>query len=391
MLCLCFCALALILQPVHSAYNCSSEYNKVPDNNDLVVDCGTNMITLEVNLCTAEWAGFDPNGLALNGERNNAQCKGTIDTTVNPPVIRYHLPVNHSQENPCRQSLQIVDEVPSSSGPFSMFSSIQSVIITGYIDTPSSSEGVISYSTDLYYHFSCRYPLEYLINNTQIVASSVSVATSDNNGTFIDTLSMGVFNSTDFNSQLVVPLTGLELRTKVYVEVKAANLTGNFHLLLDHCFATPSPYNHTNYKQHNFFTGCFIENRTTVLYNGRSKFSRFSFEAFRFVEHRNQEMSTIYLHCILRLCEPNKCQELLDSCNSARTQRRRALEPYGSQAKDSATVSVGPLHTAALTTDCLSCESGGSELLNRDNMNVAGVVVGVIFSTGSAVLLVMAG
>ncbi|XP_016379427.1 zona pellucida-like domain-containing protein 1 [Sinocyclocheilus rhinocerous] len=245
MLCLCFCALALILQPVHSAYNCSLEYNRVPDNNDLVVDCGTNMITLE---------------------------------------------------------------------------------------------------------------------------------------------------STDFNSQLVVPLTGLELRTKVYVEVKAANLTGNFHLLLDHCFATPSPYNHTNYKQHNFFTGCFVENRTTMLYNGRSKFSRFSFEAFRFVEHRNQEMSTIYLHCILRLCEPNKCQELLDSCSSTRTRRRRALEPYGSQAKDSATVSVGPLHTAALKNEVSSAmASGGSELLNRDNMNVAGVVVGVIFATGSAVLLVMTG
>lgn len=29
--------------------------------------------------------------------------------------------------------------------------------------------------------------------------------------------------------------------------------------------------------------------------------------------------------------------------------------------------------------------------MNRDNMNVAGVVVGVIFATGGAVLMVMAG
>lgn len=71
-----------------------------------------------------------------------------------------------------------MDEVPSSSGPFGMFSSIQSVIITGYIDTPSSAEGLISYSTDLYYHFSCRYPLEYLINNTQIVAWVLRRSTS---------------------------------------------------------------------------------------------------------------------------------------------------------------------------------------------------------------------
>lgn len=65
---------------------------------------------------------------------------------------------------------QIVNEIPSPSGPFSDFSTIQSVVITSYIDTPTSSAGVVSYSTDLYYHFSCRYPLEYLINNTKIVA-----------------------------------------------------------------------------------------------------------------------------------------------------------------------------------------------------------------------------
>ena len=63
-----------------------------------------------------------------------------------------------------------MDEVPDPSGPFSNFLTIQSVIITGFVDTPGSSEGVISYATDLYYHFSCRYPLEYLLNDTQIIA-----------------------------------------------------------------------------------------------------------------------------------------------------------------------------------------------------------------------------
>lgn len=78
-----------------------------PDNDDLKVDCGVSIIKLEVNLCTAQWAGFDPTGLALNGMHNNSQCKGIIDTTVNPPVIRYELAVNDSQGNLCRQSLQV--------------------------------------------------------------------------------------------------------------------------------------------------------------------------------------------------------------------------------------------------------------------------------------------
>lgn len=279
---LCLPLLVILLQPAQCVYNCSSEYDRTPgmcnqpahcnepvhriskfpfsffcflDNSDLTVDCGTTVITLEVNLCSAMWAGFNATDLALNGNHNISDCLGSVDISVNPPVIRYQLPVNHSQDNSCRQSLQvregqgetpkhhnsedkqvlqtsvflfsliqIVDEAPDSTGPFSSFLTIQSVIITGYIDTPRSDQGLISYSTDLHYHFSCRYPLEYLINNTQIVAwvsqnfgqccekekfcwiclanltvsslfsSSVSVATSDSNGTFIDTLKMAVFN-----------------------------------------------------------------------------------------------------------------------------------------------------------------------------------------------------
>lgn len=77
------------------------------DNSDLTVDCGTTTITLEINMCTAQWAGFNTTNLALNGNHNTTECLGSIDTSVDPPVIRYQLPVNHSQDNPCRQSLQV--------------------------------------------------------------------------------------------------------------------------------------------------------------------------------------------------------------------------------------------------------------------------------------------
>uniref|UniRef100_A0A4W5LAX6 Si:dkey-103g5.3 n=1 Tax=Hucho hucho TaxID=62062 RepID=A0A4W5LAX6_9TELE len=272
-LCCVSAVMAIFLQPAFSiTYNCSALYKRVPDNNDLTVDCGASMINLKVNLCTAQWAGFDPAGLALNGEHNKSQCQGLIDTSVDPPVIRYQLPVNHSQANPCRQSLQVRGL-------------LDSVIITGYLNTPKSSVGIISYATDLYYHFSCRYPLEYLLNNTQIVAINLTCDLPHNS----------------FSSLLFV-----------YVEVKATNLTGNFNLLLDHCFATPSAYNMSNNEQHDFFTGCTVDSRSSVTQNGISKNSRFSFEAFRFVTHNNLEKSSIFLHCILRLCEPSKCQKLVD-------------------------------------------------------------------------------
>uniref|UniRef100_A0A3Q4BBM3 ZP domain-containing protein n=1 Tax=Mola mola TaxID=94237 RepID=A0A3Q4BBM3_MOLML len=291
-------------------------------NSDLMVDCGTTVITLEINMCTAQWAGFNTSDLALNGNHNTTACLGSIDTSVDPPVI--------------------LDEAPDPTGPFSSFLSIQSVIITGYIDTPRSEQGLISYSTDLYYHFSCRYPLEYLINNTQIVASSVSVATSDNNGTFIDTLQMGVFNDTNYNYQLVVPSTGLELRSRIYVEVKAVNLTGNFHVLLDHCFRiTPPPL--LSDSNQLLSASCSVEQKTSVTSNGFSTAAQFNFEAFRFVQHRDQSKSSIYVHCILRLCEPSKCQELLSACNN---RRKRSLAPFGDESAESATLTVGPIYTS---------------------------------------------
>ncbi|XP_061538344.1 zona pellucida-like domain-containing protein 1 [Phycodurus eques] len=382
---LCLPLLAALLQPTLCRYNCSSDYDRIPDSSDLTVDCGTATIALEINLCTAQWAGFNLSNMALNGEHNVTECQGSIASSEDPPVIRYQLPVNRSDENPCRQSFQIVDETPDPTGPFSNFLNIQSVIITGFIDTPRSEQGVISYSTDLYYHFSCRYPLEYLINNTQIVASSVSVATSDNNGSFIDMLKMSVYNDSSYGYPLVVPSSGLQLRTKVYVEVKAVNLTGNFHVLLDHCFGTPTAYNVSHTEQHNFFTGCSVDNRATIDTNGHYKFARFAFEAFRFVQHREQAKSSIYLHCILRLCEPTKCQELLNACNN---RKKRSLTPFGQEGRDSAALSIGPLYTAGEDRPAAEPYSG-NVVSQKDDLNVAGLVVGVVFASAASALLVL--
>uniref|UniRef100_A0A3B5M0D6 Si:dkey-103g5.3 n=1 Tax=Xiphophorus couchianus TaxID=32473 RepID=A0A3B5M0D6_9TELE len=278
------------------------------ENSDLTIECSTTMITIEVNLCTALWAGFNASNLALNGNHNNTACLGSIDDSVEPPIIRYYLPVNNSVDNSCRQSVHVKHDAWSML-EHTYLSDLRTVIISSYIDTPKTDSGIISYSTDLYYYFSC-------------------IAVTD----------------TDYRYPLTVPSSGLELRTKVYVEVKAVNLTGNFHILLDHCFATPSPYNMTQTDQYNFFTGCQVSTRTIITSNGLSNVARFNFEAFRFVQHRNQEKSTIYLHCILRLCEPTKCQELLNACNA---RRKRSLTPFGEESSNSATVSVGPLYTAA--------------------------------------------
>ena len=77
------------------------------ENSDLTVECGASMITLEINMCTVQWSGFMGTDLALNGNHNTTACQGSSDTSVNPPIVRFQLPVNQSLDNPCRQSLQV--------------------------------------------------------------------------------------------------------------------------------------------------------------------------------------------------------------------------------------------------------------------------------------------
>lgn len=38
---------------------------------------------------------------------------------------------------------------------------------------------------------------------------------------------------------------------------------------------------------------------------------RFAFEVFRFVKHKNQKMSTVFLHCVTKLCRADDCPMLM--------------------------------------------------------------------------------
>ncbi|KAA8593031.1 hypothetical protein FQN60_018486 [Etheostoma spectabile] len=115
---------------------------------------------------------------------------------------------------------------------------------------------------------------------------------------------------------------GIELRTTVYVEVKATNLTGQYDVLLDRCYASISTV--PSYSSFfNLFVPCSKDQFTTMIENGDSQSSRFNFPAFRFIEQQNQTVSTYYLHCITRLCEISTCSTF-KNCNKRR--KRNTLD-----------------------------------------------------------------
>ncbi|XP_063744022.1 zona pellucida-like domain-containing protein 1 [Eleginops maclovinus] len=257
------------------------------------------------------YTGYNETLLILN-HMLDPVCRATLDDSVTPPVARFSFPLNMTHA--CGSIFRTTSA--AGTGVFSDFSNIQRVNISGVVRSTDPTKGMITYNAELKYFYSCAYPLEYLVNNTQIDVSSSSIAIKDNNGSFVSTLSMELFSDTNYTQPLVIPELGLELRTSVFVEVKATNLTGQYHVLLDQCYASISrlPSNSSTF---NLFVPCSKDRFTTMMENGESQSARFRFPAFRFIEQQNETVSTYYLHCITRLCEKSTCSTFLQ-CNNRR-------------------------------------------------------------------------
>ncbi|KAM6969965.1 zona pellucida-like domain-containing protein 1 [Aplochiton taeniatus] len=279
---------------------CGAFYRK-PEYTDISVECGTNSVGLAIQLCPAMYTGYNESQLILNYLMDPA-CKGTLDTSVSPPVVRFRFPLNMTSA--CGSIFRTTSTVGT--GVFSDFSNIQSVNVSGIVRSFDPTTGMVTYNTELRYYYSCVYPLEYLLNNTRADVSGSSIAVKDNNGSFISTLSLELFSDLNYTKPLIMPPLGIELRSKVYAQVKATNLTGQYNVLLDRCYASISPLP-TNSSFFNLFVPCNVDQLTTMLENGVSQRARFTFSAFRFLEQQNQTVSTYYLHCITRLCEKSTC------------------------------------------------------------------------------------
>uniref|UniRef100_A0A3Q3WTB7 ZP domain-containing protein n=1 Tax=Mola mola TaxID=94237 RepID=A0A3Q3WTB7_MOLML len=297
------------------------------ENSDISVVCGTQYMDLSIYLCPIYQALYNESLMVVNDEFNKPECFGAADWNVDPPILNFRFPINESSISSCENKLSwSTGQVGS--GQFSDFSNVQYVNISGIVTSLDPSAGMITYRPQILYKFSCLYPMQYLLNNTELAV----LAIRDNNGTFISTLSMELYKvSTCCSHQklLVIPTTGLNLKTKIYVAVIATNLTDRFNVLLDRCYATTSPYPNLN-TYYDLFVGCTRDEQTKVELNGVSQRAQFSFEAFRFVEQKNQTISTFYLHCVTRLCEVSSCSGLLPDCGSTQKRRKREAENVSS-------------------------------------------------------------
>ncbi|XP_061072541.1 zona pellucida-like domain-containing protein 1 [Conger conger] len=313
-----------------------------PANSDITVICGTEIMELSILMCPIYFSGYNESLMSLNAMFNVAACHGTPDWSVDPPILKFNFSISEDSLTACSNKIKITQEVGS--GQFSDFSSIQFVNVSGMINSLDPSANTITYRQEMMYIFSCRYPLQYLVNNTRLGVSGVSLAVKDNNGSFISTLSMSLFENVDYTRQLKMPDGGVRLKTRIFVEVKATNLTERFNVLLDRCYATTSPVP-SNSTHYDLFVGCTKDGQTVMGTNGGAQFARFSFEAFRFVQHKNVTVSTFYLHCATRLCDRSVCNSLQPNCSANKRRKREVNSAQGTSVSDVATVTSGPIIT----------------------------------------------
>ncbi|XP_029980026.1 zona pellucida-like domain-containing protein 1 [Sphaeramia orbicularis] len=338
-----------------------------PQYNDIAVECGTSSITLEIKLCPVIYTGYNESLLILN-HMMQSECRASLETSGGSPVARFTFPLNMTHA--CGSVFLTTSA--AGTGVFSDFSNIQTVNISGIVRSVDPTTGTVTYNAELKYYYSCAYPLEYLINNTQIDVSASSIAVRDNNGTFISTLSMTLYSDENYTEPLIIPEAGIELRTSVYVKVKATNLTSQYHVLLDRCYASISPLP-TNSSFFNLFVPCNKDRLTTILLNGEAQEANFKFQAFRFIEQQNETVSTYFLHCITRLCERSICSTFRD-CNQRR--KRSTLETSDVESTDTYTLTSPMITTASDTSSSKEQAAVADE--RSDSTAGLGAAVGVL-------------
>ncbi|XP_054650830.1 zona pellucida-like domain-containing protein 1 [Dunckerocampus dactyliophorus] len=367
-----------------NGYNCdANHHSRFPGERDISVYCGVQTITVKINFCPVLFSGYSDTDLALNAHHSDAQCRGFINNNTFPTAVVFSIGLSTLEA--CGNSLVVTTaHGPNAYGNMSL---VQIGNVSGFIDTPDPPT-IISYLPGLLYKFSCSYPLEYLVNNSQLASSSVAISVKDSNGTFVSTLSLMLYNDSTYNQMLAIPMAGLALKTRVFAAVKATNLDKRWNILMDYCYTTPSG-NPNDELRYDLFLGCYKDPQTTVFENGKSQMGRFSFEVFRFVKHRHQKMSTVFLHCVTKLCKTDDCIMLMPICGRRRKRDEEASFASPAAASGNAIISAGPIITRSDDTPVNNSQLAPGNASQLMNPVTTALISGVVILGGISVGFVL--
>ena len=70
--------------------------------------CGTSSIDLAILMCPVVYTGYNESLLILNHISDQVGCRGTLDESVTPPVVRFSFPLR--QPDACGSNFLVREE-----------------------------------------------------------------------------------------------------------------------------------------------------------------------------------------------------------------------------------------------------------------------------------------
>ncbi|XP_063290875.1 beta-tectorin [Pelobates fuscus] len=176
-----------------------------------------------------------------------------------------------------------------------------------YNSIVSNDSTLIVKSQPVNYSFTCTYQSNYLVSHAAFDQRVATVHVKNgSSGSFESQLSLNFYSNAKFSTQKEAPfiVETSDIGSDVFAGVEAKGLSTRFKVVLNYCWATPSPDYAYHIQWQLISKGCSSDDSVTVHENGKNSRATFQFNAFRF--QNVPKLSKVWLHCETYLCDSEK-------------------------------------------------------------------------------------
>ncbi|XP_053547741.1 beta-tectorin [Bombina bombina] len=176
-----------------------------------------------------------------------------------------------------------------------------------YNSIVSNDSTLIVKNQPVNYSFTCTYQSNYLVTHAAFDQRVATVHVKNgSSGSFESQLSLNFYSNAKFSSQKEAPFVveTSDIGSDVFAGVEAKGISSRFKVVLNYCWATPSPDYAFLMQWQLISKGCASDDSILVHENGKNSRAIFQFNAFRF--QNIPKLSKVWLHCETYLCDSEK-------------------------------------------------------------------------------------
>lgn len=248
-------------------------------------------------------------------------------------------------------------------------------------EIPIEENQIITRVRDIMIPFQCFYSKYGVVSSIGIKPVSRKVIFSSRGyGQF--TLSLDLFRTSDYQTAYTAddfPVE-LQLRHRLYFEVRVETKDSRLSILALDCYATPSQDRNSEPRYNLIANGCPVDETVSNHPPPDPQSERWSTEAFQFV---NRPTPFVFIHCKVKVCNAtDPTSRCAQGCQASR--KRRQVKPLPETPDDVYPLAQGPfaLHREKRESEDISLKSDMSMRVKRRDIQMPivaalAVVIGV--------------